>query len=240
MRTTIGLSLALALVPAATSAKQNQAAHHDPTHSIKARHVRAAGDLQPIRAKRRRPAPTDAASCRARDAAHHTIARRERHATGRVITGREVLHSHQGRDLTRLLPAEDRYVGPLHVIGPREVGRAAWYGPRLLGDRTASGDRLDAIHATAAHRWLPLHSLVRITNLENGRTVVAEVNDRGPVSHSLIIDLSPRTARELHMIHQGIAHVVVVPVGAARKAGAVVFSAHPQPVAARRPSEPHG
>jgi rare lipoprotein A len=210
MRTTIGLSLVLALVSTASWAKQGYAAHHDATASIKAGHARAATRGHPrIRAKRRHPAVALAAPRRrAHGAAQHTVAGREHHAARHGIARRAVQHR---RRLGRL-PPEDRYVGPLRAIGPREVGRAAWYGTRLLGDRTASGERLDAIRATAAHRWLPLHSLVRITNLANGRSAVAEINDRGPASHSLLIDVSPRTARKLNMIRQGIAPVVVVPV----------------------------
>ncbi len=238
MRTTIGLSLALALVPAVASAKQGHAAHHHPTPSVKARHVQAGGDVGRIRANRRRPALAQAAPRRrSHDVAHHAIARREHHAAGHVIAGRAVRHWHHRRDFGRLAP-EDRYVGPLRAIGPREVGKAAWYGPRFLGGRTASGERLDSIHATAAHRWLPLHSLVRITNLENGRTTVAEINDRGPVSHSLLIDLSPRTARELDIIHRGVAPVVVVPVVAIRKTAAVAFPAHRHSGVARRNAQP--
>ena len=83
------------------------------------------------------------------------------------------------------LPPPDQYLGPMRVVGTREVGSAAWYGGRHIGMRTASGDRLDAVHATAAHRSLPLHSLVRVTNLNNGRSVIAKITDRGPVSRSL-------------------------------------------------------
>ncbi|HTT79451.1 MAG TPA: septal ring lytic transglycosylase RlpA family protein [Stellaceae bacterium] len=215
MRTTIGLSLVLALVTATPTTKQDHAAHHDPAPDVKAgpASATAGGHLS---AQRRRPALAPAAPQRIAEAApHQTIARREPHATRHgiapVSARRQARHAQHRRGLAAL-PPEDRYVGPLRPIGRREVGRAAWYGTRLLGDRTASGERLDAIHATAAHRSLPLHSLVRITNLANGRSVVAEINDRGPASHSLLIDVSPRTARELHMIRQGIAPVVVVPV----------------------------
>ena len=81
--------------------------------------------------------------------------------------------------------------------------------------RTASGDRLDAVRATAAHRSLPLHSLVRVTNLKNGRSVIAKINDRGPVSRSLLIDLSPRCAEEIDMKRSGIVTVAIEPVAPA-------------------------
>jgi rare lipoprotein A len=121
------------------------------------------------------------------------------------------------RRQTARLPSPDRYIGPLRAIGPVAVGAAAWYGGRHVGERTASGERLDTIHATAAHRWLPLHSLVRVTNLRNGRSAIATINDRGPVSRSLLIDLSPRVAKELDMMRAGIAHVSIVPVAAIQR-----------------------
>src|SRR5215472_12034077 len=74
--------------------------------------------------------------------------------------------------------ASDRCCGPLHMAGRREFGRAAWYS--LVGDRTASGELLDTQTATAAHRSLPLASYAKVTNLDNGRSVVVKINDRGP------------------------------------------------------------
>jgi rare lipoprotein A len=106
----------------------------------------------------------------------------------------------------------DEYIGPLRVVGAREVGYAAWYGGGHVGRRTASGEPLDRVHPTAAHRWLPLHSLVRVTNLRNGRSVIATINDRGPVSHHLLIDVSPSAAAKLDMVHSGIAKVAIEPV----------------------------
>lgn len=104
-------------------------------------------------------------------------------------------------------------------IGRPQTGRAAWYGGRYVGRRTSSGGRLDTIHPTAAHRTLPLNSLARVTNLHNGRSVIVRVTDRGPVSDSLLIDMSPRAADELHMKEAGIVPVMVeqvveVPAGA--------------------------
>lgn len=198
-RTTIGLSLALAVVSAVSWAKESHAVHHQP--AVKDRHARAAAgaDLR-TRAKRRHPAVARAERPRlAHRAANPALAHRERR------------HARQPRHLATL-PPQDRTVDHLRPIGPRETGDAAWYGPRFLGKRTASGDRLDAVHPTAAHRWLPLHSLVRVTNLRNGRSAIAVVNDRGPFERSVLIDLSPRMARELHMIEAGIVPVAVVPV----------------------------
>ena len=97
----------------------------------------------------------------------------------------------------------------VRAVGKAETGTAAWYGGRYVGRRTSSGERLDTIHATAAHRTLPLNSLARVTNLDNGRSVVVRVTDRGPVSESLLIDMSPRAADELHMKEAGLVPVRV-------------------------------
>lgn len=97
----------------------------------------------------------------------------------------------------------------VQAIGKPETGSAAWYGGRYIGRRTTSGSRLDTIHPTAAHRTLPLNSLARVTNLDNGRSVVVRVTDRGPVSNSLLIDMSPKAADELHMKHAGVVPVRV-------------------------------
>lgn len=97
----------------------------------------------------------------------------------------------------------------VQAVGKPETGNAAWYGGRYIGRRTTSGSRLDTIHPTAAHRTLPLNSLARVTNLDNGRSVVVRVTDRGPVSNSLLIDMSPKAADELHMKHAGVVPVKV-------------------------------
>jgi peptidoglycan lytic transglycosylase len=73
---------------------------------------------------------------------------------------------------------------------PYQVGKASWYGKRFHGRTTASGEPYDMFQFTAAHRQLPLGTLVKVTNLSNGKSVVVRVNDRGPVPRSRIIDLS--------------------------------------------------
>ncbi len=122
------------------------------------------------------------------------------------------------RDQGRRQFAEDSPVA-VRPTGKREVGTAAWYGGRHLGRRTASGETLDAVHPTAAHRTLPLHSLVRVTNLNNGRSAVVRINDRGPASHALLIDLSPAAAAELDMKRDGLVPVAIEPVTTVAEAG---------------------
>ena len=99
----------------------------------------------------------------------------------------------------------------MHMAGRREFGRAAWYG--MAGNRTASGEILDKVTATAAHRSLPLASYAKVTNLDNCRSVIVKINDRGPYTRGRIIDLSPRAADVLEIKRPGVVAVVVDPLG---------------------------
>ncbi len=94
--------------------------------------------------------------------------------------------------------------------GYREEGIASWYGGYFHGRRTSSGDVYDMYLMTAAHKSLPLPTYVRVTNLENGSSVVLRVNDRGPFVEDRIIDLSYTAATKLGMAQQGTARVEVV------------------------------
>ena len=90
-----------------------------------------------------------------------------------------------------------------------ETGIASWYGADFHGRRTANGGVYDMNALTAAHRTLPLPSLVRVTNLENGRSMILKVNDRGPYARGRIIDLSRRSAQLLGSLKKGTARVRV-------------------------------
>ncbi len=97
--------------------------------------------------------------------------------------------------------------------GYRERGIASWYGKKFHGRLTASGEVYDMHAMTAAHRTLPLPSYVRVTNLENGRSVVVRVNDRGPFLHNRLIDLSYAAAAKLGILGVGTGLVEVEAVG---------------------------
>lgn len=90
-----------------------------------------------------------------------------------------------------------------------ETGIASWYGPGFHGQYTANGEIYDQNALTAAHKTLPLPSMVRVTNLANGRSIVVRVNDRGPFVNGRIIDLTRRDAQLLDFINQGTAKVRV-------------------------------
>lgn len=88
-----------------------------------------------------------------------------------------------------------------------ETGIASWYGPGFHANKTASGERYDQNELTAAHRTLQMPSLVRVTNLDNGRAVVVRVNDRGPFARGRIMDVSAKAAELLGMVRTGTARV---------------------------------
>ena len=91
-----------------------------------------------------------------------------------------------------------------------EVGIASWYGPGFHGKKTANGEIFDQNEISAAHRTLPMPSIVRVTNLENGKILEnIRVNDRGPFAGNRIIDLSKKAAQELDFINSGVAKVRV-------------------------------
>lgn len=90
-----------------------------------------------------------------------------------------------------------------------EQGMASWYGPKFNKKATANGEIFDKSLISAAHRTLPLPSMVRVTNLENGKSMLIRVNDRGPFAKDRIIDLSEAAARKLGFHRQGTAQVRV-------------------------------
>lgn len=86
-------------------------------------------------------------------------------------------------------------------------GVASWYGPDFHGKPTANGETYNQNEMTAAHRTLPFNTVVRVTNLDNGKSVDVRINDRGPYAHNRIIDLSYAAARKVDMIGPGTARV---------------------------------
>ena len=90
---------------------------------------------------------------------------------------------------------------------PYQVGKASWYGGLFDGKVTASGETYDMSKLTAAHPELPLGSFVRVTNLNNLRSVIVRINDRGPVTPGRVIDLSYKAAEALQFNRKGIQRV---------------------------------
>ncbi|MDB4281667.1 septal ring lytic transglycosylase RlpA family protein [Paraglaciecola sp.] len=95
------------------------------------------------------------------------------------------------------------------AAGYKEEGLASWYGTKFDGRQTSNGEIFDVYAATAAHKTLPLPSYVRVTHLDNGRSIIVRVNDRGPFHSKRIIDLSYGAAVKLGYADQGTARVRV-------------------------------
>ena len=91
-----------------------------------------------------------------------------------------------------------------------QQGKASWYGIRCNGGTaTASGERLSNSAATAAHKTLPMGTKVRVVNLDNGKSEIVKINDRGPYIHGRIIDVTEGVAKRLGFYSRGIVHVKV-------------------------------
>ena len=88
-----------------------------------------------------------------------------------------------------------------------QTGYASWYGGKFQGRKTANGEIFDTYKYTAAHKTLPFDTIVKVKNLDNGKTVVVRVNDRGPFVADRIIDLSYAAAKDIDMIKTGTAKV---------------------------------
>jgi len=104
---------------------------------------------------------------------------------------------------------------PTKTAMQKQVGVASWYGEYFHGRKTANGEWYDMERLSAAHPTMPLPSYVRVTNLENRRTVVVRVNDRGPYASDRVIDMSYAAATELGFVRQGTARVSVQYIGEA-------------------------
>ncbi|MFC5586102.1 septal ring lytic transglycosylase RlpA family protein [Nitratireductor kimnyeongensis] len=108
-----------------------------------------------------------------------------------------------------------RWYHPKEDPDYEKVGAASWYGDAFHGRLTANGEIYDMTHLTAAHPTMPLPSYARVTNMNNGSSVLVRVNDRGPFAHNRIIDLSKRAAQLLDYQSAGVAQVKVEYVGPA-------------------------
>ncbi len=108
-----------------------------------------------------------------------------------------------------------------------ERGVASWYGPGFHKERTSTGEPYDMYGMTAAHRTLPLPAYVRVTNLQNGRSIVVRVNDRGPFVGNRIIDLSYTAAAKLDMLRNGTAMVELRAIDPAAPPPVITASAAP-------------
>ena len=97
-----------------------------------------------------------------------------------------------------------------------QTGNASWYGKKFHGRKTASGERFNMYAMTAAHKTLPFGTKVKVTNLDNKKSVVVKINDRGPFVKGRIIDLSYGASKRIGMVKTGVARVKIKVVKKAR------------------------
>ena len=120
------------------------------------------------------------------------------------------------------------YRAPTQKVIAREEGIASWYGRKFHGRKTSSGERYNMYGISAAHRTLPLGTIVRVTHVRSGRKVTVRINDRGPFVDDRIIDLSYGAAKRLGMVKEGVAPVIVEVYGGAETgkppSGKITFS----------------
>jgi rare lipoprotein A len=133
-----------------------------------------------------------------------------------------------------------RYYVMNSSLGFEERGTASWYGKKFHGRKTSSGEIYNMYAMTAAHKSLPLPTMVRVTNLRNGNSVIVRVNDRGPFVGDRVIDMSYAAAKELGMVQSGTAPVEIIalnPTPVSQAAPAVIAAA-PAPAAPAQPATP--
>ncbi len=127
---------------------------------------------------------------------------------------------------------------PLTVPGPyKRQGTASWYGRKFHGQRTSSGEVYDMFALTAAHPTLPIPSYARLVNLQNGRSIVVRINDRGPFSSGRIMDVSYAAAHRLGFVQDALANIEVQSIlPATTAAGSGAAAPAPQPALALVPA----
>jgi len=106
-----------------------------------------------------------------------------------------------------------RYYPTVVSVGDTFKGNASWYGPAFHGKLTSNGETYNMYDMTAAHKTLPMNTIVKVTNLSNGLSAVVRVNDRGPFIATRIIDLSKTAASKINMIGAGTASVRIEILG---------------------------
>jgi rare lipoprotein A len=115
--------------------------------------------------------------------------------------------------------------GHVDRSGRKETGRASYYASRFGHRKMADGRRLNPNANVAASKTLPLGSVVKVTNLENGRTAMVQIEDRGPVARGRVVDVTPKVARQLDIKRKGVVPVEVKPITLPRPDGSVALGA---------------
>ena len=148
-----------------------------------------------------------------KDHGDHMLARTAFILTGLLSWGTQCLPAHASTTMPSTTVATASAQAPEMVL---DSGQASWYGPRHVGLRTYNGERFDPSQMTAAHASLPMGTMVRVTDMNTGRSVIVRVNDREPPHGVRCIDLSEGAATALGMHGRGLADVTLTAVAASR------------------------
>ena len=150
----------------------------------------------------------------------------------------DIPYSRGGNRSTYEVWGKSYNVLPTH-IGYRAEGIASWYGLKFHGHKTSNGEIYDIYKMSAAHKSLPIPSFAKVTNLDNGKSVVVRVNDRGPFHENRLIDLSYSAAARLEILKQGTGRVRVEAIDARNLADTTeTVEKTPQPVASLQQPKP--
>lgn len=136
-------------------------------------------------------------------AKHHSISKHSKHTASAHKTKHHSKHSHH-------IASHSQPFFDFASIDDSHSGTASLYSTRFQGRRTASGERYDMFEMTAAHRTLPLRSYAEITNVNNNRSIIVRINDRGPFHGRRVLDLSTAAAEELGI--RGTGSVKITPL----------------------------
>ncbi|NRP28644.1 RlpA-like protein precursor [Marinobacterium sp. xm-a-121] len=150
----------------------------------------------------------------------------------------DIPYSRGGNRSTYEVWGKSYNVLPSH-IGYRAEGIASWYGLKFHGHKTSNGEIYDIYKMSAAHKSLPIPSFAKVTNLDNGKSVIVRVNDRGPFHENRLIDLSYSAAARLEILKQGTGRVRVEAIDARSHADTTeTVEKTPQPVASLQQPKP--
>jgi rare lipoprotein A len=131
----------------------------------------------------------------------------------------------EAEELNRLPPVPPAPIGQIDHSGRREKGRASFYSHRFTNRKMADGHRMNPNSDIAASKTLPLGSVAKVTNLQNGKTATVKIEDRGPYVNGRVVDLAPKIANQLDLQEKGVAPVEVKPITLPQPDGGVKLGA---------------
>lgn len=139
-----------------------------------------------------------------------SISRVYRHVGSQKIKNSKAMHKATMRPYKI---AGKWYYPTLAKVGDTQIGISSWYGPNFHAKKTSNGEIYNMYAMTAAHKTLPMNTILRVDNLENGKSAIVRINDRGPFVKSRIIDLSNKAAHRINMVRKGTAKVKITILG---------------------------